>query len=122
MLIDDSEVDLLYSRLMIERAGVAQELLSLESAAEALQYLRRTEGHDVDIIMLDINMPGMNGFEFLSEYQQLSDDEKVRAVVVMLTSSPDPQDRLEAFRYDCVKGYVTKPLTLAAAQELAQWV
>jgi CheY-like chemotaxis protein len=122
MLIDDSEFDLLYGRLMIERSGIAQELLTFETAAEALRYLQRLEGHDVDIILLDINMPGMNGFEFLKAYQQLTEDEKASAVVVMLTSSPDPQDRLEAFRYDCVKGYVTKPLTLTAAQKLVQWV
>jgi CheY-like chemotaxis protein len=122
MLIDDSDVDLLYGRLMIERAGVAQELLTLECGADALQYLRRPEGHDVDVILLDINMPGMNGFDFLKQYQQLTDEEKARAVVVMLTSSPDPSDRSAAFRYDCVKGYVTKPLTLAAAKDLVQWI
>jgi CheY-like chemotaxis protein len=121
MLIDDSDVDLLYGRLMIERAGIAQAVHGFVSAREALLHLQRPEGHEVDLVLLDINMPGMNGFDFLAAYEALDARQRPQCVVVMLTSSPDPDDRARAFSHSVVKGYVTKPMTRDAAQALAQW-
>jgi CheY-like chemotaxis protein len=62
MLIDDSETDLLYGRLMIERAGIAERVIAFDTAQAALAHLQRGEGHAVDLVLLDINMPVMNGF------------------------------------------------------------
>jgi len=121
MLIDDSDVDLLYARLMIERAAVARELLSFEEAGEALAHLQGGAGETVDVILLDINMPGMDGFEFLQALHGPQQRLPVRAVVVMLSSSPDPRDHARAMGFPSVKGYLTKPLTLDAARELWRW-
>lgn len=118
LLIDDSEPDLLYSRIVLERAGVARELLSFESAREALSWLRAPDGPGADLILLDINMPGMNGFEFLEAYERQPLARHAPAVV-MLTSSPDPSDRRRAEGFRSVRGYVTKPLDAAAAARLA---
>lgn len=119
MLIDDSESDLLYTRIILQRASVPYEVLAFESAREALQALR-TEAEPVDLILLDINMPGMNGFEFLEAYDALRGDQQADAVVVMLTSSPDAADRDRALSFSCVKGYVTKPIDRASADGLVQ--
>ena len=117
MLIDDSEADLLFTRIMLQRCDVPYEVLAYESARAALADLRQ-QPRPVDLILLDINMPGMSGFEFLDAYQQLCGTRQASAVVVMLTSSPDPVDRDRALAYPCVKGYVTKPIDLESAAGL----
>jgi CheY-like chemotaxis protein len=71
------------------------------------------------MILLDINMPGMDGFQFLDAFEALPDDMRAGTIVVMLTSSPDPRDRMHAEAYSCVRGYVVKPISLAAARQLA---
>lgn len=118
MLIDDSDADSLYTRIMLERAVVTTDVLPFESAREALAYLQRPGGHTVELILLDINMPGMNGFDFLEAYEQLRADCRADAVVVMLTSSPDPKDRERAMAFVSVKGYVTKPIDIQRAAAL----
>jgi CheY-like chemotaxis protein len=113
MVVDDSPTDLLFASIMLERAGVARSLCMLESANDALAQLAHAP--HVDLILLDINMPGMDGFDFLAAYQASS----LRPVpVVMLTSSPDPADELRARSHSFVRGYLIKPLTVAAAQGL----
>ncbi len=122
LVIDDSDPDLLYAKIVLERVGVAAKVLTFESAIEALAYLQRAAGHQVDIILLDINMPEMNGFEFLDVYQRLQPGSLAPAVVVMLTSSPDPDDRARAMSYTCVKGYVVKPIDKESARGLVALV
>ena len=120
LVVDDSDPDLLYARIVLQSAKVADHVLPFETAIDALAYLQRPEGHRADVILLDINMPEMNGFEFLEAYQQLHEAHQARAVVVMLTSSPDPDDRARALAFGCVKGYVVKPLDVASAKGLTE--
>ena len=122
LLVDDSDADLLYGRVILESAGVAQRVSAFETAREVLDYLQRPEGHEVDVILLDINMPEMNGFEFLEAYEQLHRSHQAHAVVVMLTSSPDPADRARAAAFECVKDYVIKPIDRAQALQLPEVV
>lgn len=126
MLIDDSEADRLYTRIVLERSGAADTVVAFESAREALAVLE-SGTPPVDLILLDINMPGMDGFEFLDAYARAPVGTAAPGsptgrpvAVVMLTSSPDPQDRQRALEHVCVKGYVTKPLDLDAARHLVE--
>jgi CheY-like chemotaxis protein len=120
VLIDDSEPDLIYSRIVLERSGLAREVQSFESAREALAWLLAPDSHGADLILLDINMPGMDGFEFLEALRQarVCQPDKAWGKVVMLTSSPDPEDRERAASYPCVRGYLVKPLDKAVVQSL----
>ena len=118
LVIDDSDPDLLYAKIIIDRAGVAEQVIPFETAMDALAYLQRPEGHNADVVLLDINMPEMDGFQFLDAYERLHADHRARAVVVMLTSSPDPLDRERAMAYSCVKGYVIKPIDSKSARSL----
>ena len=118
LLIDDSEPDLLFTRIVLERSGVTREVKSLESAREALAWLRDVASPGADLILLDINMPGMNGFEFLQAYEEQLPADYAPAVV-MLTSSSDPAERRRAQSFRSVRGYVTKPLDTASAVGLA---
>ena len=122
LIVDDSDPDLLYTRIVLEQAGVAQRVRPLETAAEALAWLQAPEGQAVDAVLLDITMPEMNGFEFLDAYQPLHDARIAHAQVVMLTSSPHPADRARALAYDCVRGYLVKPIDAEAARALAGMV
>jgi CheY-like chemotaxis protein len=121
LIIDDSDADLLYTRLVIERSGGAREVQTFEQAQEALQALR--EGRlRPDLILLDINMPVMNGFEFLAALQAQVAELPTVPVVVMLTSSPDPADRARAEGFASVRGYLTKPIDREAATTLARFL
>lgn len=121
MLIDDSEPDTLYTSIVLQRCGQPFEVTTFESARDALAHLERG-GLPPDIILLDINMPGMDGFEFLEHYQKLGPMQRAGAVVVMLTSSPDPADRERAMNYPVVRAYLTKPVDAASAAALVQYV
>ena len=65
MLIDDCDMALTLTQIVARRAGIAEQKLSFDSATEALNFLYRSEAAQVDAILLDINMPVMNGFAFL---------------------------------------------------------
>ncbi len=118
LIIDDSDPDLLYSRLMVERAHIADSVVTFGTGQEALDYLQRADAPPVDAILLDINMPEMNGFAFLECYEALQPERRHSAVVVMLTSSPDPHDRERAQSFASVKGYITKPIDAESAHKL----
>lgn len=106
-MIDDNELDLLISRKLISKQVSSLEFTEFNNAAEALQHLGSREDNDFDIILLDLNMPEMNGWDFLEEYQKLPVH---KANVYILTSSLDTRDKLRSKEYESVKGYFDKPL------------
>ncbi len=119
MLIDDSAMDMYLTSAIVERAGIAGKSLKFESAQAALAHLRGPDGGMVEAILLDINMPVMDGFAFLDAYEKVRAQGGANALVVMLTSSPDQVDRDRATSYASVCGYVVKPLGIDAARALA---
>ena len=107
LLVEDDEVDI----IMVERALKALKVTnSLEVALngeEALEYLKDSEKARPCIILLDLNMPRMNGIEFLKE--RYLDDAIKNIPVVVLTSSEDEQDIVRSYSF-CVAGYMVKPV------------
>jgi CheY-like chemotaxis protein len=118
-VIDDSDADLLYSQVVLTHAKLAQRVLTFGSAADALRHLR-SAAPTIEVILLDINMPEMNGFEFLDAYERFDAGLRVRAVIVMLSSSPDPAERARARAYPSVHGYLVKPLRPEAFRSLLE--
>lgn len=116
MLIDDEEVDqMLYSRI-VERSKHADTILSFLDAEKALTYLVSDEKPRPDLVLLDINMPRMDGFEFLDHLvEHMGKD--VAPMIILLTTSFDPQDRARAEACDMVHGFCRKPLTEAKLGE-----
>ena len=117
ILIDDNEMDNVYHQIIIKRAGFGGELLTFEAATDALAYLGRADLGVPSLIFLDINMPGMDGFEFAEQATVLLID-KPATTIMMLTSSSAERDRIRASSIAIIKGFLTKPLTETAVNDL----
>lgn len=117
ILIDDNEADNVYHEIVIERAGFAGEVLVFESGEDALDFFRNDAMEVPTCIFLDINMPGLDGFEVAEQATPLLAD-KPAAMLVMLTSSGSPADRARAASLPVIKGYVTKPLDVDGIRAL----
>jgi len=118
MLIDDNEIDNLINQKMIEAANITEHIFTHTGARSAIEFLKNIEKvEDVakkilpDVIFLDIDMPLMDGFQFLDEFDKLSESTKSKCKIVMLTSSINPQDVNKSKEYSYVKKYINKPLS-----------
>lgn len=110
MLIDDNKIDQLLFERIISKSGLVEETVSFYFAEEALDYLQDDRNKKPNIILLDVKMPRMDGFEFLDEAVRRFGPDAF-SVVVMLTTSLDPRDKARAKEFRCVKDYQNKPLT-----------
>ncbi|PCH96347.1 MAG: hypothetical protein COB85_03650 [Bacteroidetes bacterium] len=118
MLIDDNEIDNLINQKMLEGTNFSERIqvyTSGKSALEYLQNLQRDKKLDTklipEIIFLDINMPLMDGFQFLAEFEKLNNVITQHSKIVMLTTSINPSDKDESTKYKQVVIFVNKPLT-----------
>lgn len=124
MLIDDNEIDNLINQKMIEAASITENIYTHTGAKSAIEFLKNMEKLDVsdkvlpDVIFLDIDMPLMDGFQFLDEFEKLANNTKGKCKIVMLTSSINPQDFNRSKKYDNVKLYLNKPLSHESIQNL----
>ncbi|MFH6982492.1 response regulator [Marinoscillum sp. 108] len=99
LLVDDDEDCNFFHERLIKKMECADRVEASLTGNDALDFLRSSVNGQhprPNLILLDINMPGMDGWGFLEEYNKLSEDQKAQIVVVMLTTSLNPDDRVKA--------------------------
>lgn len=107
LLVEDDQVDIMTVKRALKEIHVTNPLVNLENGEEALKYLRDPNSVKPCIILLDLNMPIMNGIEFL---HLAKDDEKLKSIpVIVLTTSEEQQDKVNSFNLG-VAGYMAKPV------------
>jgi CheY-like chemotaxis protein len=113
LIIDDSEVQLYIAQFLITKHAISKTTATFVSARSALEYLTSIKNNSEDLpdlILLDISMPDMDGFQFLEAYMTIHDSPGKRCPIAMLTSSTNASDIERARTYPSVKGYLIKPI------------
>ena len=108
---DDDEYNFLTEDTFTE-TGLDCCLTFKERATDTLNYLEQRKDHFPDLILLDINMPLMNGWEFLKEYEKRSYHLKYNTQIIMMSSSVYEEDKIKAKTFNKVVEYIEKPLSV----------
>jgi CheY-like chemotaxis protein len=116
LLVEDDKIDVMNVRRAFERNNIANPLFVASNGIEGLELLRSgTIPLKNRLVLLDINMPKMNGIEFLRELR--ADAELCTTSVVVLTTSNEERDRVDAYKLN-VAGYLLKPVTFGSFVEV----
>lgn len=115
LLVDDDPVSNKFNSMIIQRNYPSVEMLAFTEGEHAINYLKANE-RKPDLIFLDLNMPIMNGWDFMDAYHKLG----LEIEVVVITSSEDPKDMDKAENYNEIKGYVVKPISKIALNNIIE--
>lgn len=121
LLIDDNETSNFLNERLLKRMDLTDHIQVVTNGKQALDYLeklsREPDGYiKPELILLDINMPVLDGFEFLELFQQLDARFRKGIRIAMLSTSNHPQDTGKAGEYNAF--YLTKPLTIEKMETL----
>lgn len=117
LIIDDDPIVIFLHKKIIQKCELAAEPLTFLNGKQCLDFfMQSAEESDNHLLFLDINMPVMNGWEFLEDIQKTPFSDKV--FVVMTTSSVDSYDRKKAMEYKQIISFLEKPLTIEKCREI----
>lgn len=124
LLVDDDFVTNFYNEDLLERMDIAHKIHTAKDGQEALDFILKKGDYKDNkdskpcLILLDINMPRMNGFEFLEVYKNIDTNLRAQAVVCMLTTSLNHEDKIKADNYPVISSYLSKPLNEEKIQHI----
>ena len=118
MIIDDDPVTLIIGEKLMKITNFSENVTSYSNGADALDYLKQQLFKQVDtaipqMIFLDLNMPGINGWEFMELFSHLNAGTQLLPVLTIFSSTVEKEDKDKAFRYSFVKNFFLKPLQKA---------
>lgn len=125
MIVDDSEIDNFINSKMIEGCGFASQVYVHSSGVSALEFLKninKTANSSSElipeIIFLDLNMPVMDGFQFVAEFEKLPIMFRRHIKIIMFTTSVNPDDREKALQQKSICDFINKPMSQIALEKL----
>ncbi len=120
MLVDDNDIDIFLNKKLLRTAGITENTVAFHSAREAFNYLEENISVPEklpSVILLDVLMPEVNGFQFLELYENLPETAKSASKIVMLSSTIDPKDLEKARSNMHVLDILKKPLDPAVLKQ-----
>jgi len=124
MLIDDSEIDVLVSRRLMELTHFASHVTITSTAEEAVDFLKNEVTNTEqapDVILLDMHLPGMSGFDFIAEFKALPDYILEKTKIVLLSAFQKQEEIDKLFENKFIAGQLDKPLTQESLKKLISW-
>ncbi|PWA07015.1 response regulator [Flavobacterium laiguense] len=120
LLIDDDMATNFISKMLIKKAGITDHIETVLNEQQAIEYLKNSGKYENSdgifpkpmLILLDINMPVMDGWEFAEAFSKLDENQKGEVIIVMLTSSLNPDDKERAANLPVISGFQNKILTM----------
>lgn len=122
LLVEDDNITNFINKRLISKLEVAEDIRVATNGAEAISFIRkRLSSNDScpELIFLDINMPVMDGFEFLQEFKRLQFEQKENVVIVVLTTSTNQND-IEKLKNSGNTDFINKPLTKEKIQTIVE--
>ncbi|RKS50561.1 response regulator receiver domain-containing protein [Gillisia mitskevichiae] len=118
LIIDDDDIVILVQGKLLQNCKVTQDPIKFKRASEAVEYLHTASKEHHYLLMLDINMPLMNGWQFLDEIDKMAVKDNI--YVLMVTSSIDYNDKEKAKNYDKIINFIEKPITAKNCDQLKE--
>jgi two-component system, chemotaxis family, response regulator Rcp1 len=121
LFIDDDKLNNVFNMRIANKYKAFKDVLSFTGGKEALNYLIKAFQNielKPDIIFLDLNMPGMNGWEFIQEYEKIDPNFTNDIKVFLLTTSSNPDDYQRSKTIPAINDYLSKPLTLDTLEKI----
>jgi len=122
LLVEDDAITIMVCERIIKMTSFGEHVTSRENGFLAIEYIKQllssTSDKCPEVIFLDINMPVMNGWDFLEEFAKLPNKRQECCGIYILSSTVDPEDYKKATLYPSVKGFISKPLTPEHLKEI----
>jgi CheY-like chemotaxis protein len=120
IIIDDDDIMVFLQRKLFQRCGLAKDPITFKVASAAIEFLKNEEINQHFLVLLDINMPEMNGWQFLDILKKMKISKNV--YVIMATSSVDSYDKEKAGTFSNVIDFMEKPISIENCNRIKEYL